>query len=109
MTGVDILRTLCISAGGLLSGFIVVVAYQYGRVWAKAPRDRGLLPFHVWVISTSYVLFLAGATAELVELVNAQAGVTWRLFVYGPAILLGFIAMWAIHGRRRDKKLKVHV
>lgn len=47
----------------LLTGvffYILTVAVQHYRVWKSAPSNSGVLPFHVWVISSSHALAILG-------------------------------------------------
>lgn len=92
---------LLVSAmSAFLMGFVLVIAWRYMRVYARAPRDwRRLLPAHVWTIALSYDLLLLYATVEVyLRAADPDATLSWRAPILIVAYVLGVIAM-AIIGR----------
>jgi hypothetical protein len=89
MTWLEVLRLAVWMAGGLVLGFTFVVAWRHLQAWRRSSEKR-LLPLHVWCIALSY-------DGLLVSLLSRTGPVDWRGSIYIPAILLGLVAMLAMH------------
>lgn len=91
MSAVDAARIFVISVGGLIIGISLIIIRIYARVALKAPSDDRLLPYHVALIGSSYSLLIGGVVAELAGRIGEP--LQWRVFVYGPALLIGLVAL----------------
>ena len=95
MTTVNALRTVAIVGAFAIYGvagrvmYLYYAAHRIARVQGRP--DRGLLARHVWTIAMSHLLLVAGATIELY--VRLGEPFTWRLPVYGTALVLSGYAL----------------
>lgn len=99
----DVLRTVAFTAGGaafLMSALIVILygrRYLADRRLAKAQgrQDlhwRGLLPMHVVLIGSSYLLLILLALLGIYEAVGTPF--QWRTLARTVAVLTGAVALW---------------
>lgn len=112
----DVARIVFLVLPGVaILGMAVVIVRSYYRSWntdrriaaaqGVPSRWRGLLPQHVWLIGSSYVLF---DLIMLVEVVTRfREPTTWRFGLYAPAVILGVIALWSMMGHQRHRLVTV--
>lgn len=79
----------------ILYALIVIVSYfQAYRVDRYKKARTGLLPTHVWLIGSSYILLLIYAMLTMHERSNDH--LTYHVFLLVPAFIAGIGAMTAI-------------
>lgn len=81
------------------------VIATYSAVYTLTKGDKRQLPLHVWLIATSYLIFVLSTTYFLVVAgaPNAEA----RTLFYGSAGLLGQYALWNVLSYERRRYSKV--
>lgn len=90
----------------LLVGQCVRVIATYSAVYHLTPdKHRRQLPLHVWLIATSYLIFVLATTFYL--FVNGAPNALGRAIFYGTAGLIGQYALWQVlqYDRRRYSRL----
>lgn len=103
----DIVRVFVLLGGALVVGIALIVVRDYARIYLAHRRSgeakwRGLLPLHVAMIGTSYLLFVVGVLSEAVGRLHQP--LTWRAPVYLVATYAGAYALWAILSSTRHRK-----
>lgn len=101
MSAIRILQLLvCANAALLVIQSIRVIA-TYSAVYAVTEGPRRQLPLHVWLIATSYLIFVLGTTYFL--LVSGQPNALTRVILYGAAGVVGQFSLYNVlsYERRR--------
>lgn len=101
MTLLRVLQYLVIANGVVLTLVAVRVIATYSAVWAMTPEvKRKQLPLHVWLIASSYLIYVASTTWLLV--VTPVYGISRTIF-YGAAGLIGQFALFNVLSYERRK------
>lgn len=114
----DLIRFITFLASAATVGLAILTVLTYAKVYrehrrlaarGEAEQWRGLLPLHVVVVGTSFLIFVIASVVATAERVNGD--LTWRGPTYLVANLLGSYAMWAILSSSKHRKhdLDVHV
>lgn len=93
----DTIRFFLIVLASVLIGVVARVIQQYyiaSRLALKTGDFRGLLPMHVWLIGTSYVLLLVGSM--MYHVIHIGTTPDAYLAVNAAAYSLGLVALWII-------------
>jgi hypothetical protein len=107
----DLFRVFALSITGwnIAATFLVISRYYaaYQRVKRATPKGErplwpGLLPHHVYVIATSYLLLTLATVVEVAERVREEP--TWWLWVCGAAYLLGSLGLREVFLRGRSRR-----
>ena len=100
------LQYLVIGNAVLLIVQTVRVIAVYSAVYSLTEnRARRQLPLHVWLIASSYLIYLLGTTYFLALAGQQNAGA--RSVVYGIAGLIGQYALWNVLSYERRQYSKV--
>lgn len=93
----DLFRFVLVSVAAILIGVAARVILQYYRAARYAMRMgdfRGILPTHVWLITTSYVLLVVGSM--IYHITHLERSPDVYLAIDGAAYATGAIALWLI-------------
>jgi hypothetical protein len=90
----DVLRLVDLSLAVLILSAISLVLPTYFIAWRKSPKKMGLLPKHVWLISTSYFLVVVSAGINNIARIGSSfSGFSLLNFV---AFSIGVYALYTI-------------
>ena len=90
-------QVLTLFLGGGILLLVCLVVWRYWVDWQATPGRAGLLPLHVWMMAVSYALLTV--TVMTAAFLNV---VTWRAFIYVPALFLGLAGLFImVHFQRR--------
>lgn len=103
----DAVRILLILLPGAAIGAITaLVLVRYWRVYRTMMAVEGdwlgLLPKHVVLIGSSYLVLIGYAIVDTCGHFHQPLGA--RPFIYGAAFLLGVAALWSLLGYERARK-----
>lgn len=94
----DLLRVFFgFAPAALLVGLTIAVIVSYFKAWRIAryrEARAGLLPKHVWLIGTSYLIILADSIFSLIERLHKP--LTPHTFIVLPGYVLGCMALHTI-------------
>lgn len=93
----DTIRFILIVLASVLIGTVARIIQQYYKASRRAFRTgdfRGLLPMHVWLIGSSYVLLLVGSM--MYHIIHLGQRPDAYLAVNAAAYSLGLVALWVI-------------
>ncbi len=83
--GLILLRILVLVLAVTQIGLTWAVWHAHFQAWKKnRGSHRGLLPYHVWVISTSHLIGMGYMTLDVLDRVARGLSLTW----HGPALLV---------------------
>lgn len=93
MSGFEILRYLVIVNAVVLILQTIRLIAAYGATYSLMPRGlHRVLPLYVWLIATSYLIYLCGTTFYLVQ--QSGPNIATRCVLYGLAGAFGQYALW---------------
>lgn len=101
MTLLRFFEYLVILNGAILIAQSVRVIAVYSTVYALTKGDRRQLPLHVWLIATSFLIYVIGTSLLLV--VSPDIYALSRVIFYGVAGAIGQYALFNVlaYERRR--------
>lgn len=102
----DVVRFVLISLAAVIVGATIRVIQHYYRAYRGAMKRgdfRGILPMHVWLIGSSYVLLVIGSVGHNVSHLGKSP--TLYLAVNSAAFPLGVVALSLIH-RFEQRRVK---
>lgn len=111
---VDLARFAFFIASASTVGLAIVVVHAYVGVYrthrrlvaaGEERRWKGLLPLHVALVGTSFLIFVLASVYEVAS--RSDTDLTWRTPVYFVANMLGSYAMWTILVHARFRKHKI--
>lgn len=105
MHDVTWLRTLVVVALALAGGGVFTVMRLHWRAWRRLPRDAGLTPLHVALVSAGVLIWGVTLAWALLDSLTQPATtvVTVRLILYGVGavvILAALLVVGSVQRRR---------
>lgn len=109
-TAADIIRFVDIVLAVVVVGAVLAVIRLHWRAWRAAPAGHGLVPLHVWLISTAHLCFVVGTATRLWQTLGESA--SWQIWLYMAGSAVTLAALWIIakyQGRRVTETRQVEV
>lgn len=100
----DLLRWATISMAATIVGVTLKVLQLHYIASSKAFRKgdvRGILPMHVWLISSSYIILILATVSQNIARIGDRP--TVHLAINSISYTLGLIALWLILRYQRRK------